>query len=111
MNQPEGSEIKITINGETIIGSTWTAGEAGEYTVIAECISGGETVATATETLTVTAVTSSFNVYLLKRSVSWTNVYIYAWNDGGDIVTAAWPGTAMNTTTKYIIYGSGQIRK
>ncbi len=38
-----------------------------------------------------------FTVYLLKSSVSWTNVNIYAWNDGGNI-TASWPGTAMSTT-------------
>ena len=38
-----------------------------------------------------------FTVYLLKSSVSWTNVNIYAWNDGGTI-TASWPGTAMSTT-------------
>ena len=107
VGQPEGSSIQITIDGKTTTGTTatWTAGEAGNYTVKVACVgSDSKEIGSKEDIIKVTAVTSSFNVYLLKSSVSWTNVHIYAWNDGGDIVTDAWPGTAMNTTTVETIF-------
>ena len=101
VGQPEGSSIQITIDGKTTTGTTatWTAGEAGNYTVKVACVgSDSKEIGSKEGTIKVTAVTSSFNVYLLKSSVpsSWSNVNIYAWDSNGTLVVGAWPGAAMS---------------
>ena len=48
---------------------------------------------------TPSTVTSSFTVYLLKSSTSWSNAYIYAWDANNTQITKGWPGTAMGTKT------------
>ncbi len=100
IGNPEGSIIKIDVNGEVTEGTTatWTAGEAGTYTVKATCFSStNEELASTEDIITVTAVTSQFTVYLEKKSTSWTNVNVYSWVNETN-PSGAWPGTAMNVT-------------
>ena len=50
-------------------------------------------------------VEQAISIYLLKSSVSsWSNVYYYAWNTGGNLL-AGWPGTNMKNTQTETVYG------
>ena len=54
-NQPEGSTIQIDVNGDVTTGTTttWTAAEAGTYTVKATCMNGTEELASVETSITV----------------------------------------------------------
>ncbi len=111
VGQPANSTIQITIDGQTTTGetATWTAGEAGNYTVKVACVgSDNKEIGSKEETLKVTAITSEWGVYLEKASCSWTNVNIYTWDANGNTPTGTWPGNAMSVTTvgdaEYYVY-------
>ena len=122
---PEDSEIHITIDGQTTVGTTaqWTAGVAGDYKVKVACVKGSEELGSVEETIKVSEITSEWGVYLKKSSTTWTSVNVYAWDEFGT-PAGPWPGAVAgeievdgdmyyyhifrNVTSIGVIFGNGE---